>query len=70
MTDNNRLAAGDAAAETLQREGGRLTGLDRGRLAAARRHGDPELVARVDAIEEIDARRAEKRRTTRRKGQR
>lgn len=65
MTTTPSLSAALGAVELLQREGERLTEQDRGTLAAARRHGDDDLRARVDAVEMIEARRAKraKRRT-------
>ena len=50
-----------SAIETLQREGHALDAHERGMLAAARRHGDAELKARVEAVEMIEARRAARR---------
>lgn len=54
----NPLGLRLAAVEILQREGHGLTAEDRGTLAAARRHGDPEVKARAEAVERIEARRA------------
>jgi hypothetical protein len=47
--------------ERRQQEGMRLTDYDHGSLAAIRRSGDRELIARVDTVEQIEASRARKR---------
>ncbi len=50
-----------AAIELVQQEGARLGPFDHGLLVAARHTGDPELCARVDAIQRLEALRDRKR---------
>lgn len=60
------LAGQLAGIESAQQRGAKLTGEDRGRLAAVRRHGGPELVARADAVARAEQVKAEKRAKARR----
>lgn len=55
-----------AALELLQNDGFALTAYDRGTLAAAKRFGDPEIVARAETIERLEAARAGRKRRAQR----
>lgn len=56
--------------ERRQQEGMRLTDFDHGSLAAIRRSGDLDLIARIATVEQIEDSRARKRAAAKRKAQR
>ena len=58
---SNPLSMKLSAVELLQKDGHRISQLDRGLLMACRRSNDPELIARAETVERIETARARKR---------